>query len=70
MIYRRAEGIASRQGINWTNDKASSPMIVIKVWRLMIFFRRRSKWIWEANKHKKDFPRTILEFEFLPREVQ
>ena len=70
MIYRRAESVAPRQGINWTNDKANSPMIVIKVWRLMIFFRRRSKWVWEGNKHKKDFPRTTLKFVFLPREVQ
>lgn len=45
LIHRRNEGEVCRNGINWTVTKISAPLIVFKMWRLTLYFRRRSDYL-------------------------
>lgn len=52
-----AEGTTAVNGLNWGWDRASQPRIALRLWRLMIYFRRRSNWIMEGNKEAHNTPK-------------
>jgi hypothetical protein len=63
-FHKHTEGERNKQGVNWTWDKSSKPMILIKLGWLQWFFRRRSDWIVAGNPGCN---RYFFEFYFTPR---
>lgn len=69
-IHRVNEGDLLFPGINWTRDRSSKIRIVVKLWRLHIYYRLRSDLIIAKRRHIWDvsFERPMifdgLEYKF------
>lgn len=69
-FHIKHEGDPLRQGINWCWDKASKPILALKLWRFIWYWRRRSDWIMKASRgvdgNPINFPRHIFGFDIIP----
>lgn len=65
LIHRRAEGDTCRNGLNWTWDKSSQPTLVFRLGKLIIYFRRRSDYIFNSNPNAKWYYRYIFSCDWV-----